>query len=915
MRRFFTKSRVAFIIVISIAVFCFAFGGIINTNLAHAQNLPGAHVPAYNADGSLKLGPTGQPVDAYGNQLTPAQLETAASGSDFNNLTSTQQIELQSAVQAATGIDQNSFEDQGGSTYTDTTNTTTQTSNSYYTAYQAYQQALQNGDPRAYINYQTAINAIKGSEGGTINTIDPTFFDILKDTTGKVLGKVFTGLANTVAFTISIVLELITIPIASVFLAISGKLLDFVIQFSINGQSFNTFATIINNLWVLVRDIFNVAFIFILLYVAISKILRLTSVDTKKMLISVIISAVFINFSFFITRILIDAGNIVSMALYSQIENSSLISTQNLSTTGFTSGLVSGLGATPTSGSTIYLSEILANNLDIQTMYDDSNNFPSFGTSALIKSFLRLTIIVITIFIFFWMIFLLLGRFVMLMFLMVSAPLGFVGKSIPWVGDYSKDWWKELINQVVLAPIFMFLMLLVLQVAIQSKSITGSKDSFMIYFKYILIIYLLFKTVQITKKFSGEVGDIANKVAKAATGAALAAATGGTALIARQTIGRGASALSQRYAGRLNTLTSSNNILVSGAGKALTSGLKKTAQGTMDVRNTGTIAKETIGILNKKGGIDLTEYAKAGGTYGKGKEAKGGFEGWKEEQKRQVETQAKAYEKTSQSLEKELSSDLEDMNKKRVEMELKKNDPKTSTEDKMKLAQQIENLKQQIETKKANMEAADPNKMRQKAEETVTTNPKISSIQEGISNRMKEKAELEKKLENLKNAKKNLHPDLTPEEQGYDSQGAEAEIKESEEKLKRLDKTIAGENELANDMKKVLVDAEIKKQEQAYGGIKNYFNAEAEIFKRRNLKKRYAEQVRTRFVTSLNKISTLGLTKEDQNLSAAALKAEAPKEKTPAEKEDERIKREAYEKAAKESYEEKPPEVEKQKDK
>jgi hypothetical protein len=852
MKRFFTKSKVAFLIVISIAVFCFT-SSITNTNFVNAQgytvskeqieadNLQAIKNTVYNKDGTL-------------NPLaTPGQLQ--AVGADLVNI-------------------------EGPLTPTQE-------------AIDNYYKAVQAGDPNAYINNITPLSN---------TTTEPSFFNILKDATGQVVGSVFTGIANTVAYIIAILLELITIPIASIFLAIAGKLLDFTVQFTINGASFTAYMAVINNLWVLVRDIFNIAFIFIILYIAITKILGSLGPKTKSTLVSVIISAVFINFSFFITRIIIDAGNIVAMALYSQIENNSLIQTQSFSTKGFTSGfvagaketqetvntinnLVSGPKTVSPSGNTIYLSEILANNLGIQSMYSDMKNFPSFGTAGLIQSFLRLIIILITTFVFFWMVFLLLGRFIMLMFLMVAAPIGFVGGSIPWVSEYSGHWWKSLIDQTILAPIFMFLMLVVLQVAIQSDKVTGTGDDFMIYFKYILIIFLLFKAVEITKKFSGKVGEFANKMASAATGAALAAATGGTALLARQTVGRLASATSQGRIGRTLEARAAKGGVLGSLSNISLKGINGTAKGTMDVRNT-LAGKEALGNVRSLGGIDLTGGRKAGGSYGKNGS---GFSGWQEQQKKTATDLAQAYDKsmkehedrTKKDAEKSSGINFEDSRKEEAKLQKQIDDTKDASE-KVRFQNELKTIKEQRVKAEANTAAAIKNKAEENVENGTNEggNAKITSVQEGIARRMIEKSDLEQKLAALKMVNAT---GLTEQEKKVRG----AELIDLEKGIKEAEKAIIDSREKQGEAREELIKAEMKNASKQILADKGASKAVKEIIGRKKMKQNYADHLRNR-VFSINNIATLGIPKAvgmsgrgDEKLARAV---ESYKEKTKAEK-------------------------------
>ena len=64
--------------------------------------------------------------------------------------------------------------------------------------------------------------------------------------------------------------------------------------------------------WGAVRDVANIFFILMLLYVAIKTVLSLNVTDNKRLVGVIIIVALLINFSLFTTKVVIDASNIFS---------------------------------------------------------------------------------------------------------------------------------------------------------------------------------------------------------------------------------------------------------------------------------------------------------------------------------------------------------------------------------------------------------------------------------------------------------------------------------------------------------------------------------------------------------------------------------------------------------------------------
>ena len=74
--------------------------------------------------------------------------------------------------------------------------------------------------------------------------------------------------------------------------------------------------------WRTFRDLANIVFLFILLYAAINIIIG-GSTDTKRIISRTIIVAILVNFSFFLTGLVIDIGNIVALVFYNAFSSGS----------------------------------------------------------------------------------------------------------------------------------------------------------------------------------------------------------------------------------------------------------------------------------------------------------------------------------------------------------------------------------------------------------------------------------------------------------------------------------------------------------------------------------------------------------------------------------------------------------------
>jgi hypothetical protein len=103
-------------------------------------------------------------------------------------------------------------------------------------------------------------------------------------------------------------------------MTLAGEIMDWGIGYSIDSNSYPTTGdTFVTKGWRIMRDLSNMLFIFVLLYIAIATILDIGGVNTGKMIGTVIIVALLINFSMFFVKVIVDAGNIMTRMFYNQV--------------------------------------------------------------------------------------------------------------------------------------------------------------------------------------------------------------------------------------------------------------------------------------------------------------------------------------------------------------------------------------------------------------------------------------------------------------------------------------------------------------------------------------------------------------------------------------------------------------------
>jgi hypothetical protein len=250
--------------------------------------------------------------------------------------------------------------------------------------------------------------------------------------------------------------------ICSWFAGIMGVLLNEAITFAVVNMS-----STVNDLpaiktgWGLVRDIGNLTFIFMLLYVAITTVLGLSSTNTKRLIRNLIIVGLLVNFSLFFTKVIIDASNIVSLTLYDQFAGGA---GDVKDFTGKIAGLV-GLNGLYGGGDT-------TNSGTAQQQLLDMDWGSMLATAVGGSIFL---VILGLRFLYAAVLFLL--RFVILIVMMVLSPIGYFGYILPQTTDYARKWWSTLTAQAAFAPFYMLMILIIFTVAIGISGATGGSGS------------------------------------------------------------------------------------------------------------------------------------------------------------------------------------------------------------------------------------------------------------------------------------------------------------------------------------------------------------------------------------------------------------------------------------------------------
>ncbi len=262
---------------------------------------------------------------------------------------------------------------------------------------------------------------------------------------------------------ISNIVYYISVGLGSALAYLGAYVFDIAVQFSLNSLAYSI--DFIASSWTVVRDIANMAFLFLLIYIAIIIMLKAETSGTMSMLAGVIVVALLVNFSFFFTRIVIDAGNILAVQFYNAIQAPTIAESMAGQTTAvsYTSTVAGQLGGTKD------LTHGIMNAIGIQTLLN-STSFqqyagPSNGGSQWFTRLISLSFLYLSIGAIFWILFAMfltagikfMVRMVVLWLVIIASPLALVAATLTQTRSYYTMWQKTLISHAFYPTVFLFI--------------------------------------------------------------------------------------------------------------------------------------------------------------------------------------------------------------------------------------------------------------------------------------------------------------------------------------------------------------------------------------------------------------------------------------------------------------------------
>lgn len=274
--------------------------------------------------------------------------------------------------------------------------------------------------------------------------------------------------------------------------------------------------------WKIMRDIGNIVLLFGFIFMGIATILNTHSMDAfsaRKALPSLIIFAVLLNFSLFASQTVIDVANGFASVFADQAgqwcdeqqEGDSLRSASACANVGIAGSVLQMAGV-----GSVWTSTNIADFADKPTkhapVYVGLALFVTITAAVLLAGALML-----------------ITRAVILMFLMITSPIGFAGMAIPPLQKLAGEWWHQLINQAFFAPIFILLMLISLKVvdglvgergeaSLAAALINGPDSNFnngpQLFMLFAIVIGFMIASLMIAKKLGAHGADLGLKMAK-----------------------------------------------------------------------------------------------------------------------------------------------------------------------------------------------------------------------------------------------------------------------------------------------------------------------------------------------------------------------------------------------------------------
>ncbi len=334
---------------------------------------------------------------------------------------------------------------------------------------------------------------------------------------------------------IQIFYYLVFVPTAYL-LAAAGTVLDWILVYAISPTAYK--AQYIIDSWKFVRDVCNLFFIFMMIYLAFKLILSIGH-HTKQLIINTLIIAAVINFSYPLTTVIIDISNITARQLY----YNSFPKEDTLN------GKPYGLSSTVSKGynpQQIVIDGLDKNSNDLKDTKENNK-----GTIFMIL-LMGVIFNIIAMIIFLKIALLFIYRILGLVFAIILSPFAVFSFSmdkeqrskLKMVGF--DTWLSGLLQDAFKAPVFLFFMLIMVLFikhnpfkAAFGSDVNGLEWWASLIIPFMLLVGFLSLIHSVTKSMSSSLAEMAGGVVMKGIGAVAGVAAGGLALAGSGLIGKG----------------------------------------------------------------------------------------------------------------------------------------------------------------------------------------------------------------------------------------------------------------------------------------------------------------------------------------------------------------------------------------
>jgi hypothetical protein len=355
-------------------------------------------------------------------------------------------------------------------------------------------------------------------------------------------------------------------------------------------------------IWLIVRQIVSLIIIFIGLYLGFMYILGKDE-KFQKYIPWVVMFALFVNFSYPITRTMVDISNVVSLNIYASVVGPGALEAGITSETTGGGRIVSSLG----------LQGLIAG----AVAGDASSKGPQMlkSITSIPAALVAVCFVLYAAYIFLIVTGIFLMRTFLLVLLIVGSPILLVDSVFPLLGEKAKMLRKVFFEQLVVGPVFMIMFALTLKflAVFSSSGAMGSTfssvsadtgdNTIKTFFNLIMMLVMLHVMIKVTKSTAGTAGnffsDALGTVGSYTIGAATGGVAAGSGLLARKGIGGAATALRDS-----KWVTNNQDSFIGRRAYNLSNSV---ANSTFDIRNTA-VAQKASGKL----GISMGMGAKMG---------------------------------------------------------------------------------------------------------------------------------------------------------------------------------------------------------------------------------------------------------------------------------------------------------------